>query len=88
MEEVQQKTDDSRHDEHLKMLSESKLLESCNKRDNIRIISLKEGTKTDNQNRIIDESVDETNEKVAELSHACEAKVNANDISIAHRLPL
>ena len=69
------------------MLSESKLLESYNKRDNFRIFSLKEKTKTDNQNRIIDESGDETNEKVAELSHACEAKVNANDISIAHRLP-
>ena len=87
MEEVQQKIEDSRQDQHLKMISESELLESYNRRNNIRIIGLKEMTKNDNQDRIIHESADETTEKVVELSDACEAKVNANNISIAHRLP-
>ena len=87
MEEVQQQIEGSRHDQHLKTISESELLESHNRADNIRMIGLKEMTKTDNQNRIIHECEDETIDKVVELSDACEAKVNANDISIAHRLP-
>ena len=86
MEEVQQQIEGSRHNQHL-MISESELLEIHNRRDNIRIIGLKEKTKTDNQNRIIHESVDETIDKVVERSDACEAKVIANDISIAPRLP-
>ena len=87
MEEVQQQIEGSRHDEHLKMISEYELLESYNRRDNIRIIVLNEMIKTDNQNRIIHESVDEITDKVVELSDACGAKVNANDLWIAHRLP-
>ena len=83
-EEVQQQIEDSRHDEHLKMLSESELPETYNRQDNIKIFRLKEMTETNNPNRILHESVDETIDKVVELSDACEAEVNANDISIAH----
>ena len=68
------------------MLPESELLEIHNRRDNIRKIGLKEVPKTDKQSRILHESVDETIEKVLELSDACEAKVNAKDISIAQKI--
>ena len=42
-------------------------------------------TKTDNKNRNIHQSKDETIDKVVELSDACDAKVNSNELSIAHR---
>ena len=71
-------------DEHLKMVSESEVLECYNRRDTIRIFSLKEITETDYKSRIIHESVDETVDKVEDLSDGGEAKVNPNCISIAH----
>ena len=51
------------------------------------MIDLQEKTSTDENNRAIHESVDETIQKVIDFSHVCEAKVNDNNISITGRLP-
>ena len=85
MEEVQQQIEDSRHDELLKMLSEWGLPERYDRRDLIRILGLKQMTNIDNHSRMIHESVDETIDKIVELSDAYEAKTSSNDILVAHR---
>ena len=77
----------SRRNEHLKMLPERELLENYNRLETVRINVLQEKTSTDENNRTTLESVDETILRVRQLSHVYEAKVNDNDMSIAHRLP-
>ena len=73
--DVQSEIENSRRNEHLKMLSETELQEKYNRRENVRIIGLQEKTTTDENNLTTHESVDEIIQRVM-LSHVCEAKVN------------
>ena len=68
---------------NLKSLSEAELLESYNRRDNIKIIGLPEVIKDDGK----PEAHAETIEEVVKLANKIEVNVDEQDISIAHRLP-
>ena len=57
------------------------MLENYNRRDNVKILGLKE---TNNGQR---EMMETTIKKVVDISDALEAQISENDISIAHRLP-
>ena len=65
---------------NLKTLSESELLENYNRRDNVKILGLKETN--DGQ-----KETETTIKKIVNISNALEAQISENDISIAHRLP-
>ena len=66
---------------NLKTLSESDLLENYNRRDNVKILGLKETT--DGQREMMETTI----KKVVDISNAIEAQISENDISIADRLP-
>ena len=85
--DVQSEIENSRQNEHLEMLSETELLENYNRRENVQMIRLQEKMSTDENNRTTHESIDETIQRVIDLSHFREAKVNDNHKSNAHRLP-
>ena len=61
--------------------TEYELLENYNRRDNVKILGLKE---TNDWQR---EMMETTIKKVVDISNALEAQISENDISIAHRLP-
>lgn len=71
----------ARNVNELKTLSEAELLEGYNRRDNVRIIGLKEHNNGER------EQYKETIAKVLEVAQAAKAEVLEGDISIAHRLP-
>ena len=85
--DVQSEIENSRQNEHVKMLSETELQQNYNRRENVQMIGLQEKMSTDENNRTTHESIDETIQRVIDLSHVREAKVNDKDISNAHRLP-
>lgn len=66
---------------------EAEKLETYNRRDNIKILGLKEDSILDDQGRPINEKPEVTARKVLELSSLIDATVKEDDISIAHRLP-
>ena len=68
---------------NLKSLSEAELLESYNRRDNIKVIGLPEVIKDDGK----PEAYAETIKEVVKLADKMEVNVDEQDISIAHRLP-
>ena len=69
--------------EALRTLSEAELLESYNRRDNVKIIGLSETLSNDGKR----EQVETTINKVISVGDAIDAKITHTDISIAHRLP-
>ena len=70
--------------EALRTLSEAELLESYNRRDNVKIIGLSETLSNDGKR----EQVETTINKVINFGDAIDAKITHTDISIAHRLPI
>ena len=71
----------------LKMLCETEMLESYNRRDNVRIIGVPEASKVDANDRPISEASEETMAKVVGIAQQIDAKMDERDISISHRLP-
>ena len=71
---------------NLKAKCESELLESYNRRENVRIIGLPEEVSDDPEKKN-DEDYDRTSEKVVDFGSALESSITSDDISIAHRLP-
>ena len=69
----------------LKTVSEAKLLDFYNTRDTIRIVGSKEDWSSDNK---ISESYSPSMQKVLQLAEIVGPTVAAQDISIAHRLPI
>ena len=66
---------------NLKTLSESELLENYKRRDNVKILGLKETNA--GQREMMETKI----KKIVDISYALEAQISENDISIAHRLP-
>ena len=64
---------------------EAEQLENYNRRDNIKILGLREDVNGNGE--IKGENIEQTLEKVIDLSKKLEADVDSRDISIAHRLP-
>ena len=64
---------------------EAEQLETYNRRDNIKILGLREDTNGNGE--IKGENIEQTLDKVIDLSKKLEADVDSRDISIAHRLP-
>ena len=71
----------------LKMKSEAELLESYNRRENIRIIGVPEEFKKNKDRKFIGEDSEKTLEKVIGIANEADANVLPSDISITHRLP-
>ena len=69
--------------EALRTLSEAELLESYNRKDNVKIIGLSETLSNDGKR----EQVETTINKVISVGDAIDAKITHTDIFIAHRLP-
>ena len=65
-------------------LSEAELLESYNRRDNVRILGLPEESKTSPTDK--GETYEKSIENVLQLSNKLKAGLDEKDISIAHRL--
>ena len=65
-------------------MSEVELLKSYNRRDNIRIVGVKEDRSSENK---ISESYSQSMQNVLQLAEKVVANVASHDISIAHRLP-
>ena len=64
---------------------EAEQLETYNRRDNIKILQLREDI---NENgNFVGENMEHTMQKVLQLSQKLDAKIDEKDISIAHRLP-
>ena len=64
---------------------EAEQLETYNRRDNIKILQLREDV---NENgNFVGENMEHTMQKVLQLSQKLDAKIDEKDISIAHRLP-
>ena len=64
---------------------EAEQLETYNRRDNIKILGLREDANGNGE--IKGENIEQTLDKVIDLSKKLEADVDSRDISIAHRLP-
>ena len=72
----------------LKVKCETELVESYNRRDNVRIIGLpEEPERTTEGNRTLGEPPETTMRKVVDIANIIGASVTANDISFAHWLP-
>ena len=85
--DVQSENENSRQKGHLKMLCETRCLEKHNRRENVRLTGIQQKTSTDVNIRTTHGFFDETIQRVVESFHVCEAEVNDNHISIAHRFP-
>ena len=71
----------------LKMKSEAELLESYNRRENIRIIGVPKEFKKNKDGKFIGEESEKTLEKVIGIANEADANVLPSDISITQRLP-
>ena len=78
-EEVQNEVQFQNRQNHLRMKSEAEIVESYNRRENLRILGVASGEAYEDN--------EVTAEKVIQVANLIEAKVTNNDISIAHRLP-
>ena len=72
---------------NVKALSETELLESYNRCENVRITGVAEKTFTTHDGKLIPERTETTMKTVLEISTCLEAGLQLSDISIAHRLP-
>ena len=72
---------------NVKALSETELLESYNRRENVRITGVAEKTFTTHDGKLIAERTETTMKTVLDISTCLEAGLQLSDISIAHRLP-
>ena len=68
---------------NLKSLSETELLESYNRRDNIKVIGLPEVIEDDGKPEAYAETINE----IVIFANTIEVNVDEQDVSIAHRLP-
>ena len=87
LKEMREEAINQQREADLKMLCETEMLESYNRRDNVRIIGVPEASKVDANNRPISEASEETMAKVVGIAQQIDAKMDERDISISHRLP-
>ena len=74
-------------EKRLELKIKSELLESYNRRENIRIIGVPEEFKKNKDGKFIGEESEKTLEKVIGIANEADANVLPSDISITHRLP-
>ena len=75
--------DERKMKDEIEVTTGAEPLESCNKRDNIKVIGLPEVIKDDGK----PEAYAETIREIVKLANKIDVNVAEQDVSIAHRLP-